>query len=231
MEEYAAMMKAGQWLRDTGETIKISADGKLLDGQHRLHAVIKAGIPIEMQVADACSDQIQNVIDQGRPRSAADVLNFNGYTSTSQLSAVVTTIIKLERGTIRARGRVNSTDVLEYAQQLDLEASMQFSASVSSRGKFLTRTEWTVLHFALHGIDSEAAGVFLKKLSKGLGLAENEPVTRLRQKLEQAKMGRYYLSPEERLALCFKAWNMTRKGETATVIKYNSNLEEFPTPV
>jgi hypothetical protein len=41
---YSGAMLAGEW-RMNGETIKFNGDGTLLDGQHRLAAVVRSGQP------------------------------------------------------------------------------------------------------------------------------------------------------------------------------------------
>ena len=42
---YAEDMAAGRW-KENGETIKFDSEGRLIDGQHRLAAVVKANTPI-----------------------------------------------------------------------------------------------------------------------------------------------------------------------------------------
>lgn len=39
---YARDMKSGAWVLN-GETVKIASNGQLLDGQHRLNAVVESG--------------------------------------------------------------------------------------------------------------------------------------------------------------------------------------------
>ena len=46
ISEYSRVMKAGLWKENTGEAIKFASDGTLLDGQHRLTALIKANVSL-----------------------------------------------------------------------------------------------------------------------------------------------------------------------------------------
>ena len=75
---YAEDMAQGLW-RATGEAIKVSRTGRLLDGQHRLNAVIEFGKPIEMLVVTGLPDDAQELMDQGAARSAADALAMHGF--------------------------------------------------------------------------------------------------------------------------------------------------------
>lgn len=72
---YAAEMKAGRWELN-GETIKFYENGTLKDGQHRLSAVVKAGVPVKMEVRFGVpNDSI--ICDRQRKRSVADMINID----------------------------------------------------------------------------------------------------------------------------------------------------------
>ena len=45
VKRYAQAMASGEWMQN-GQTITIAEDGTILDGQHRLWAVIESGITI-----------------------------------------------------------------------------------------------------------------------------------------------------------------------------------------
>ena len=78
---YVREMVAGQWLR-THQGIAMDEMGRLIDGQHRLLAVIMAGIPVELMVtrglatAEGCAPGagVMDVIDRGRGRSVGNQL-------------------------------------------------------------------------------------------------------------------------------------------------------------
>ena len=71
--QYSADMLKGQWKENTGELIKISKTNRLLDGQHRLMAIIKADIELTMYVAFELEDSIFDVLDIGAKRSDSDI--------------------------------------------------------------------------------------------------------------------------------------------------------------
>lgn len=73
VRSYALLMQAGLWEADSNDAILISEDGELLNGQHRLHAVIEAGIPVDMAVRRGVSRKIFKVLDQGAARSTGDM--------------------------------------------------------------------------------------------------------------------------------------------------------------
>jgi hypothetical protein len=77
VEKYARDMKDGNWTT-THQAIAFDGRGRLVDGQHRLRAIEKAGISIESLVVwDVPSSSVDHV-DLGASRSVHDVLRING---------------------------------------------------------------------------------------------------------------------------------------------------------
>ena len=72
VQEYAEEMRAGRWC-DNGETIKMDELGRLIDGQHRLRAVIESGTAQVMTVAYGLPADAYKTIDAGLGRRLTDV--------------------------------------------------------------------------------------------------------------------------------------------------------------
>lgn len=77
IKEWAVVMRAGGW-KLNGETIKFYEDGTLADGQNRLEAVIRAGVPVEMEVRYGIPNNI-TTFDIGSNRNMHDILTLSGY--------------------------------------------------------------------------------------------------------------------------------------------------------
>lgn len=73
VHRYAEDMKAGRWGL-THQGLAFNPDGKLLDGQHRLWAIISANQAVWMTVAYNVPDEAQQYIDGGVSRTAVDVM-------------------------------------------------------------------------------------------------------------------------------------------------------------
>ena len=76
-KSFAKQIEKGKW-RKTGQGISIATNGRLLDGQTRLNAVVQSGISTTMVVAWNCDEDSFSVFDTGRARSATDVLKIAG---------------------------------------------------------------------------------------------------------------------------------------------------------
>lgn len=86
VHRYRRDMVAGRW-RMTGDAIRFNREGQLIDGQHRLSAAIRANVPFTSYVMRDLDNEVINVIDSGKARSASDMLKLNRYTNTAMLAA------------------------------------------------------------------------------------------------------------------------------------------------
>ena len=81
-------LRKGEWVMN-GQPIIISRTGRLLDGQHRLSAVVTTSIPIETYVVRNIDDSVMNTIDTGVARNPNDVFLMNGIKSGSVIAAAL----------------------------------------------------------------------------------------------------------------------------------------------
>lgn len=75
---YAADMKTGKW-QFNGESIKFNENDELVDGQHRLMAIIKADEPIKMLVIYGVKNDV-NIYDSGKNRTLLETACAYGLT-------------------------------------------------------------------------------------------------------------------------------------------------------
>lgn len=88
VECYAEDMAEGLW-DETGEAIKFSRTGRLLDGQHRLAAIIESGLTLELLVVTGLPDKSQGSMDQGAGRTAMQALSMGSDVPNASLTAAV----------------------------------------------------------------------------------------------------------------------------------------------
>lgn len=76
---FAKMMKNGEW-QNNAETIKFTGDShnpkRCIDGQHRLEAVVLAGVTVEMSLAYNVPEATAATIDAGKGRNNGDHIMF-----------------------------------------------------------------------------------------------------------------------------------------------------------
>jgi hypothetical protein len=91
VREFAEAMRRGDW-KVTHQGIAFDITGALVDGQHRLAAIIEADTPVETVVFTDVPEGAFDVLDTGKRRNAADVLAIEGEKSATMLAAMVRTV-------------------------------------------------------------------------------------------------------------------------------------------
>jgi len=98
VESYCEIMKKGNWAPFS--TVIIDENGNTVDGHHRLEAIVKSGVSVDMVVFRGLESKYVPFIDTGRPRSAGDMLafveNIDGLTSLRNIAALTRAIIYYE---------------------------------------------------------------------------------------------------------------------------------------
>lgn len=100
VKAYASDMMTGLWNTNVVQPISITKDGVLIDGQHRLRAVVEYGSPVMMYVARGLDEKDIAFVDVGKPRKAAD---FIGGQYRSVVAAIAKICICADDGTAPIR--------------------------------------------------------------------------------------------------------------------------------
>lgn len=81
-KRYAMDLKQGQW-SITHQGVAFSVSGALVDGQHRLAAIIIAGVPSWLLVTRGLSEDSIEVLDRGAARNLVHVMQIMGHDMAS----------------------------------------------------------------------------------------------------------------------------------------------------
>jgi hypothetical protein len=125
VEKLAHAINSGQW-RVTHQGIALTEDGVVLDGQHRLHAIIAADETVDVLVVRGVDPEVFGVLDTGASRTPADSLKIAGYKDTNVLAAMVRTILVYDAVAGTTAGdwstvdrQVTTADILEWLDDPD----------------------------------------------------------------------------------------------------------------
>lgn len=88
VQDYAKQMTDGEWVLN-GEPIIFGKSGNLIDGQHRLRAVIYANATVQMLVVRGVDDEYFDSIDSGKSRSLRDVFSISDIANSQLVSSIV----------------------------------------------------------------------------------------------------------------------------------------------
>jgi hypothetical protein len=224
----------------TGESIKIATDGTLLDGQHRLRAIVETGKAVKMFVIRDLSKEAFKYMDTGRPRQASDVLAIEGVKNSSSMAAIAKFIIGYQkdktfnsavRGNAnKGRNRITNAEVSDFVNKNinSLVDSYEFG---HGKGRKLIQGKLvSSMHYVLKKIDQKQADVFIEQLVEGTGLQRGNPIHQLREIFVHDKRNTKKLPQRAKVHLIIRAWNLVRQNKTVTKLQYDKR-DPFPKPL
>ncbi len=241
---YTKFMREGHWVLN-GQPI-IFADNLLIDGQHRLSACVRTGIPLEVLVVELGDSSAFKTLDQGKRRNGADVLGIAGYTNTSVIFTAIGILEKIKRtGTLgynqlgdSARVVIGNHEIEAIANQYpNLDISATFAKTFYKSLK-VKPGPITALHYILKQTESEVVSFdddkksdeFMQILCTGLGLEKGNPILYFRNSLIKQMSEQLKISPHFIIRGGILTWNNWIKGKKITRFVLGSD-SKIPTAV
>lgn len=211
---YARDMQAGNWALN-GEAVKFAVDGVLLDGQHRLHGVIAANVPVQMLVVTGLANDTQTTMDSGVKRTTGDALGLEGQKNSQMLAAILKKIWMWEQGDYRFTANYTPTTA-ECAELLNSHPEIHRSVEIAmhSRNTFrpLPPSIVGAAHYVFSKVDQAQAVWFFARVADGAGLVPGHPILALRTRVTNESMTGATTHPHQRMAYLIRAWNAVRQG-------------------
>lgn len=232
--QYANDMFAGRWKEDTGEAIKITIDGRILDGQHRLLAIVKSKVPVWMHVVLNVKEEVFDVLDTGSSRNATDVFLVKGIRYDNIIPSIISVHnLLVNNKRYGAQKNYKSTNAMLLDQYFSDEVFWQNVAHKSrswylSFAKILTPSFIGGFYSYFLLLNEKKAECFMVELTTGIRVT-NEVVMLLRNTLMKDKISPKKMPPTLKMALIIKAWNAYVTNQSVKLLKFDTLREEFPT--
>lgn len=211
VERYAADMAAGKWQMN-GEPI-IFNDQALLDGQHRLSAVVHAGVPVDMLVVNGVSCEAFRTIDSGKARTFAHTLSALGHKNCNNIAGALSMFACYERGNPFQPDAGFTKAQLEEVLAKNKRIIESVKAAVAVRTSIVTPTVLGFCHYVFSKHDREAADKFIRDISTGDGVKASSQVGLLRTRLVDESAHGRRLDRRLVVYLIFRTWSAIRAGE------------------
>lgn len=232
VDNLAKTMESGGWELN-GKTIVISDTGRLMDGQHRLSAVVKSNTPQKMTVIRGVSESVFHTIDTGSVRTAADVLSISGVSNAE--ASVLATMIRIDLlvsnvGTTHGGGGhkhlVTPSLILEAFQ--NNPEYLRCARHVLNYPKNLRPIPVGPLAFICYRtfqIDETFSDQWIHKFITGEGLTDVDNVKTLRAKLWRDSAATKKTASAIKLLWCIKTWASDMKGKkVGRLFKVSNNI-------
>ncbi|KKN35654.1 hypothetical protein LCGC14_0781510 [marine sediment metagenome] len=217
----ARQLEAGHWILN-GATICFDVEGSMIDGQHRLAAIIMAKKPADTFIVRGLQTEAYTTIDQGWKRSHSQILAASGVKWASQVVSTSKFVWTYESDGVIMKKRVLEISVDEV--QLVLEYKPEINEAV----KLIMENK---LHRLLHGgiaaytawhllkINEAKAIEFFNSLGDGANLKKGHPVLVLRDRLMKGKIEKTMWDNMEVFSFLVRAWNAFMAGKTITCLR------------
>lgn len=211
--------------------------GFLLDGQHRLNAIIKAGVPVWIYVFEGLPRAAFPVLDTGKRRSGVDTLSSTGEKYLPLLHSTIRHVLLFKtmrdsswtgNGARIANGRI----LAAYNEDSDMYREAVVTGRDISKHVFASQTAAAAGYF----ITTEAAPAvkvdsWIEGLTSGANLEVGDPRLALLKVPHIQKRGskrRYTM--REQVAMYIKAWNGWVREEKIDNLRFGK-AEKMPIPV
>lgn len=239
-------IKSGHWKMD-GNAIRFDTGNDILDGQHRLFAIIRAGKPVKSLVIRGLDPEAKDTIDTGKQRTLADLLHFHGHVNNNVLGGICRLAVGYDnfQGDMTAWAKAHGgsrSQPSEILTKADSDKSIQDAVSATLNLKYtrkflgggtLAFCYWLFRRACIG--DAWRVDTFFQALEKGENLKEGDPILTLRNTLSVRDMRAYAAKGGQkmqayRIALCIKAWNAWRTEKRLDLLRF-ADKENYPVPV
>lgn len=219
VNQYARDMAEGRWTIGA-DLVCFDPDGHLLNGQHRLAAIVQAGVSVMLVVQWDTPRTAMPNMDNGSGRSAADLLTWNGESSAALLASSAKLAALWRSGLIYGDNQKRTMSHGSIAEFIDANPSLRQSTNFVSARKSRFDCQPTPMVVAHWGI-ADASGrddadSFVTRIVELTGEPKGSPVLALNSRLREIRRARMKVEHRVLLALVIRAWNADTKGRAVT---------------
>ena len=186
-------MKDGRFVYN-GESIIISSLNNLMDGQHRLMAIIASGKSIYMNLVQGVEEIAMATIDTGATRTAGSVFSIANVSSSNNMASMVKRIMEK----IDTERITDSSGTIKLSNQELLDFYNNDSERLLSMFGFCNNLYQTNIKFStpallsaylyLFSLEDKRAKSFIRELITGNRETESNAVIKLRDKMINNKI-------------------------------------------
>lgn len=180
VESFANDMREGNW-KITHQGIAFDELGNLVDGGHRLLAIVRAGVDVTMMVTTVSGIDIKDPIDRGRPRSLGVILGRRTFEI-----AALNGLRQLEHGS-----ELPYKMTLAEADETYRHHEVAMEAIKAQKGPVIFGSVFAGLTWA-HPINPERVLAFAEQVRRGEHIGRGDPAYALRNWQERNKRSRQW---------------------------------------
>ena len=225
VKRYAHAMLSDEWEMN-GETIIVATDGTILDGQHRLLAVIESGKTVTFLIVYNVKKDSIATVDSGISRSFRHVLQIKGSkhaTTAASLTKIAWIYDNYDSELKDSSGKIVLRNTVLEAYYDENRDRIEQAATVADTGAHhFVKSHMAFCYYLFLRKNPAKADEFINQIKTGAYITTKHPAMTLRLRLYDNVTRRNKLSLRETVALYIKAWNAFIKGNDLSVFRWNS---------
>lgn len=234
INQYARDMNAGRWY---SSVLRFNQDGQLVDGQHRLWAVIVSGKPQTFYVERGLPAEAVKTLDTGLARTGGDVLAIRGEVNSTTLAAAIRTARWFSHfpgyaPSAQSAQPFSPDEMVEYLdanpgirdavrEAKQLTKVIPYTSSLGAAAIYLTKER-----------NPDKAAKFWEQMRTGAHMEEGTGPYLLRKTIiaDRLKPREERLSTNSIAAITIKAWNYWERDRQLKVLRWQRGAfnEAFP---
>lgn len=231
VDQYARSMASGLWLPSV---IWIDTEGNIIDGQHRLTAVVQSGHKIKFIIVRNAPKMMQDVLDTGKKRTIKDVLSFKGEENAQQLGAIarLVNLVVTQRIGLAQMNLSNE----ELLGTIEMYPDMRPAAEIAEWAKYnrafnmnpsVIGTAWWLI---ARKFSADEATRFINRVCTLVGEREGSPILALNKRVSEMRKNNQRFSVRDQLAVLLKVWNYDATGRSIRSITVRGKDGKFNLP-
>jgi hypothetical protein len=225
----ASEIREGRW-KLNGEAIVFDPQGNLLDGQHRLWAIIEANRAVSSVVVRNITPDAFATLDSGVKRTAGDVLSASGIKNGMSAAAAIKLVHFVMSNDHNILNKMSNAETLALMDRyVGIEEASTLVCNTTQARRIMAGTPLAAtMYFALQ-VDRDKALDFLSGISSGEGLLRGDPRLTCRTYF-LSRRGTHRIKNYIQLALLIKTWNAFLQDRELHVLKFGA-AEPYPIPM
>lgn len=233
VEWLAQQMKAGKWALN-GEAIILDDENQVVDGQHRLWAVVNSGVTIESLVTRGVDRKGFSTIDTGSARTLGNVLGITGEKDQNALGAALAWVHRHDMSKMfisnKEAGLTHAMGLALMRKYPEIRESVEFAGKHGKNAilKRVSRSALIFLHHRFTAHSKEKAVEFFECLGDMRFDTAGTATRALRDWLLRRESGGGNRATLELLAIFVKAWSNFLDGRAPQRSYSWRRTGEFP---
>lgn len=228
---YENIIREGLW-KVNGDAIRFDMEGNLIDGQHRLQAIVKSGQSVQTFVIRGLEKESFATIDNGKSRTAADVFYINGVKNSTIIPGILKTYEELKLGHRDTKSNITITNI--EAQKIYFEDT-EFYGMVATETNTLRKGNSFLPASTIGGnacylikdrnYPEDMVFSFFRQLC-GKQMIKENGIYLLRERLMKERLHGVKTTRYVQQILLIKVWNAFVKGKQLKKLVYDETKDK-----